>query len=639
MSVGEETELLSKQQHSHTKHIHPIESSSSLGSDRATTPKPQTPQLTPSGLLSKFKKTKSKYTRLPTSKKMTEPAPKMVHAQSAQLPQIKHHSNSIALPATTDLDDQIMRDSESPAINLHSIYSSKSKDDLDLPSTLNLSHQPRASAVNPISIPLHASQKPITLDTRFLSKQLSNKNKNSNRANRSFSEHANKPKNTATPSNNNNSGKTAEKIEKTAESDDNSDNQIEKELTEEKGAENEEEKPTETHTEIERSKRPSVMDVFNVNMKTNSDKGKRIKITKLKKEKSVFDAFKIKEKKVNLSNISMLPNALKNHLNDDASDHAIQHILDHIRGLDEGKKDFIYAELFKDKEFIPLICCKLLEATEVKECEVVCVWLYDFYASDNAHARLFAFQFIPCLIWCAMTRSPRCTSGVIAALLSLYKRESAIFDQSSVGGGGGGGKQHEIFPKFSMPNLDLPSIYHQSESNKVQKQNRRKRVERGENVSGKDLIFPSLNQANLSTNLHLIYVALQVFNYYITTIGKTSICLEQLCAVIAKLCSSGIDASQPLSFPENISEHFAWDWKWYTGDNKEKQYQKYIIPSVIMSQFLSTIRYSLKQPKTQNIAKFALAQIHKRGHVDMIPEVILMTTSMLHSAFMDGLTF
>merc|ERR1712154_537386 len=155
----------------------------------------------------------------------------------------------------------------------------------------------------------------------------------------------------------------------------------------------------------------------------------------------------------------------------------------------------------------------------------------------------------------------------------------------------------------------------------------------------RDLVFPSLNQANLSTNLHLIYVALQVFNYYITRVCKPSICLEQICAVIAKLCSSGIDASQPLTFPDSITSHFAWDWKWYTEDIKEKQHEKYILPSHIMSQFLSSIRYSLKQPKTRNIAKFALAQIHKRGHIDMTPEVILQTTSMLHSAFMDGLTF
>merc|ERR1712228_10295 len=232
-----------------------------------------------------------------------------------------------------------------------------------------------------------------------------------------------------------------------------------------------------------------------------------------------------------------------------------------------------------------------------------------------------------------MTRSPKCTSGVVAALLSLYKTESAIFDKNK-------DMEHNIFPKFNMPHLDLPSIYHQSESNKNFKKNNQK-LSQESNVSSKDLIFPSLNQANLSTNLHLIYVALQVFNYYITTVCKATICLEQMCAVIAKLCSSGIDASQPLTFPDNISENFAWDWKWYTSDdhNKEKQHQKYIIPSVIMSQFLSTIRYSLKHSKTRNIAKFALAQIHKRGHIDMIPEVILMTTSMLHSAFMDGLTF
>ena len=113
-----------------------------------------------------------------------------------------------------------------------------------------------------------------------------------------------------------------------------------------------------------------------------------------------------------------------------------------------------------------------------------------------------------------------------------------------------------------------------------------------------------------------------------------------MCAVIAKLCSSGIDASnQPMRFPDSITSHFAWEWKWYTDDLKEKQHEKYVLPSVIMSQFLTSIRYSLKQPKTRNVAKFALGQVHKRGHIDMILEVILQTTRMLHSAFMAGLTF
>ena len=286
-----------------------------------------------------------------------------------------------------------------------------------------------------------------------------------------------------------------------------------------------------------------------------------------------------------------------------------------------------------------------------------------------------------------MTRPAKCVSGVVAALLSLYKKECTIFEKLNYdemsqiddlyNGANddvsdllkrdkdepqyGVSNHHIIFPKFEMPDLDLPSIYHEPNTTNNNKPTAPKIYNNGKRPSQtikpktdilkqqqkmlkdvkdiKDMVFPSLNQANLSTNLHLIYVALQVFNHYITRVSKPSICLEQMCAVIAKLCSSGIDSSQPMRFPDNIKSHFAWDWKWYTDDLKEKQHEKYILPSAIMSQFLNSIRYSLKQPKTRNIAKFALGQIHRRGHIDMIPEVILQTTSMLHTAFMDGLTF
>lgn len=70
-------------------------------------------------------------------------------------------------------------------------------------------------------------------------------------------------------------------------------------------------------------------DSSNTSKKKKKDKNKD-KNRKLKKEKSVFDAFK-KEKKPDLSNIKNLPMSLKTHLNDDSSDHAIQLILDHIR--------------------------------------------------------------------------------------------------------------------------------------------------------------------------------------------------------------------------------------------------------------------------------------------------------------------
>ena len=343
--------------------------------------------------------------------------------------------------------------------------------------------------------------------------------------------------------------------------------------------------------------------------------------------------------------------------------------------------------MVKDKEFIPRICNKLLEATDAKHNEIVCIWLYDFFKEENRNARLFALQFIPCLVWCLMTRPAKCVSGVVAALLSLYKKECTIFEKLNIDEMSmiddlyngptddvsdllqrdkkdepqyGVSNLHNIFPKFEMPDLDLPSIYHEPNTTNNNKPTAPK-IYNGNRPSQaikpktdilkqqqkmlkdvkdiKSMVFSSLNQANLSTNLHLIYVALQVFNHYITRVSKPSICLEQMCAVIAKLCSSGIDASQPMRFPDSIKSHFAWDWKWYTEDLKEKQHEKYILPSAIMSQFLNSIRYSLKQPKTRNIAKFALGQIHRRGHIDMIPEVVLQTTSMLHTAFMDGLTF
>lgn len=99
--------------------------------------------------------------------------------------------------------------------------------------------------------------------------------------------------------------------------------------------------------------RVSVKDVFNIKKNKDKDhvskqpglekinesgdrdtkkkkKDKGLIPRKLKKDKSVFDAFK-KEKKPDLSNIKSLPISLKTHLNDDSSDHVIQLILDHIR--------------------------------------------------------------------------------------------------------------------------------------------------------------------------------------------------------------------------------------------------------------------------------------------------------------------
>ena len=80
------------------------------------------------------------------------------------------------------------------------------------------------------------------------------------------------------------------------------------------------------------SKQPGLPTISDSNdgSKKNKRKDKKPKGMKLKKDKSVFDAFK-KEKKPDLSNIKNLPISLKTHLADDSSDHAIQMILDHIR--------------------------------------------------------------------------------------------------------------------------------------------------------------------------------------------------------------------------------------------------------------------------------------------------------------------
>ena len=122
--------------------------------------------------------TDSKYQRLPI---MAESSPKMRLAVSEQLkptnggntaqysqtPGVTSNKMKIR---TYENNDKFVHAPESPSVShLHYAYSHTSKDDLDLHtrSTHNISNQPRASAVNPISIPLHVSQRQITLDTDF----------------------------------------------------------------------------------------------------------------------------------------------------------------------------------------------------------------------------------------------------------------------------------------------------------------------------------------------------------------------------------------------------------------------------------------------------------------------------------------
>ena len=123
---------------------------------------------------------------------MNEPKPSSLkNTHSAQLPQINKTLKSRAAakssltPTSRDRDgveqkydninipmpddNKMTFEPESPSIDLDGPYTSK--DDLDLHARIAASSQsmnhPRASAVNPISIPLHASQRHITLDTNF----------------------------------------------------------------------------------------------------------------------------------------------------------------------------------------------------------------------------------------------------------------------------------------------------------------------------------------------------------------------------------------------------------------------------------------------------------------------------------------
>lgn len=138
---------------------------------------------------------------------MNEPKPSSLkNAHSAQLPHInktlkaraavkssltptspdmdgheqKYDNIDIPSPTPMSNENKITHEPESPSIDLDGPYISK--DDLDLHARIAASSQsmnhPRASAVNPISIPLHASQRHITLDTNFDSNLYSKNRKN-----------------------------------------------------------------------------------------------------------------------------------------------------------------------------------------------------------------------------------------------------------------------------------------------------------------------------------------------------------------------------------------------------------------------------------------------------------------------------
>eukprot|EP01083_Nonionella_stella_P239251 837556_1 len=177
MSFGDEKELLIKSKSN---------SNPSINNVTQTEPSPSPPEFKiqpipkPGGLFSKLK-SKSLYSRLPV---MNEATPTISISHSEQLPKRSNNSiqktsqtpivsnnNAIDIESTKIIeeedDDEFVHSPESPSIgHLHSTYTSK--DDLDLHTKMNnVSNQPRASAVNPISIPLHQSQRQITLDTDF----------------------------------------------------------------------------------------------------------------------------------------------------------------------------------------------------------------------------------------------------------------------------------------------------------------------------------------------------------------------------------------------------------------------------------------------------------------------------------------
>ncbi|ETO30942.1 hypothetical protein RFI_06177 [Reticulomyxa filosa] len=106
--------------------------------------------------------------------------------------------------------------------------------------------------------------------------------------------------------------------------------------------------------------------------------------------------------------------------------------------------------------------------------------------------------------------------------------------------------------------------------------------------------FPLLRQGNLGTNLQLIHVALQVLNKYISKMNDAV--LEQYCAVIAKICSSGIDASEKTDFPGTVqySLKYCKHWKWYTSSYfSDASKKRFIVPSEILCEFLMGLRYAL----------------------------------------------
>lgn len=101
------------------------------------------------------------------SLKTRKPAPGSLTPTSPDLNDTEQKYDNINIPSPSD---GITHDPESPSMaGLDEQYTSK--DDLDLHTRIAASvaamNHPRASAVNPISIPLHASQRQITLDTDF----------------------------------------------------------------------------------------------------------------------------------------------------------------------------------------------------------------------------------------------------------------------------------------------------------------------------------------------------------------------------------------------------------------------------------------------------------------------------------------
>ncbi|ETO25353.1 hypothetical protein RFI_11785 [Reticulomyxa filosa] len=197
----------------------------------------------------------------------------------------------------------------------------------------------------------------------------------------------------------------------------------------------------------------------------------------------------------------------------------------------------------------------------------------------------------------AVTSTTTTTAGNITSVASTHRASSAHTDSKSnlavkhvsipLHKQRDGGKSHEFYMDVMAT---TPKVA--SGSTPGEKGDNKDKDKKDEN----DLFafhFPLLQQGNLHTNLQLIHVALQLFNSYISKMDH--VVLEQYCAIIAKICSSGMDASVRNDFPQPIERSLLYckNWKWYPTAPNNSYKKRFIIPSEILCQFLVGLRYAL----------------------------------------------